>query len=78
MSVSGVDEFRDLLFAALRAVRAAACERAANLIPDGTRDVAGEGQTLFFIKGTFRRDRGEQRLCVWVLRICVDSLRRTP
>ena len=73
MSVSGVDEFRDLLFAALRAVRAAACERAADLIPDRARDIAGERQALFFLKRAFRRDRGEQSLRVRVLRICVDA-----
>ena len=43
--------------------------------PDGARNIAGEGQAFFFIKGAFRRDRGEQRLSVRVLRICVDSLR---
>ena len=75
MSVAGVHKLRNLFLTALRAVRAASCERAANLIPDGARDIAGEGQTLFFIKGAFRRDRGEQRLGVRMLRIRVDSLR---
>ena len=75
MSVAGVHKLWNFFLTALRAVRAAACERAANLIPDGARDVAGEGQTFFFIKGALRRDRGEKRLSVRVLRICVDSLR---
>ena len=43
--------------------------------PRWARNIAGEGQAFFFIKGAFRRDRGEQRLSVRVLRICVDSLR---
>lgn len=75
MSVPCIHELRNLFLTALRAVRAAACERAAYLIPDGARNIAGEGQAFFFIKGAFRRDRGEKRLSVRVLRICVDSLR---
>ena len=75
MSVAGVHKLWNFFLTALRAVRAAACERAAYLIPDGARNIAGEGQAFFFIKGAFRRDRGEQRLSVRVLRICVDSLR---
>ena len=75
MSVAGVHKLWNFFLTALRAVRAAACERAADLIPDRAWNVAGEGQTLFFIKGAFRRDRGEKRLSVRLLRICVDSLR---
>ena len=71
MSVAGVHKLWNFFLTALRAVRAAACERAAYLIPDGARNIAGEGQAFFFIKGAFRRDRGEQRLSVRVLRICV-------
>ena len=74
MSVPCIHELRNLFLTAIRAVRAAACERAADLIPDRARDIAGEGQAFFFIKGAFRRDRGEKCLCIRVLRICVDSL----
>ena len=73
MSVAGVHKLWNFFLTALRAVRAAACERAANLIPDGARDIAGEGQALFFLKRAFWRDRGEQSLRVRVLRICVDA-----
>ena len=74
MSVPCVYKLRNLFLTALCAVRAAACERAADLVADGAWNIAGERQTLFFIKGTFRRDRGEQRLGVRVLRIRVNSL----
>ena len=73
MSVTGVHELRNLFLTAFRAVRAAACERAAYLIPDRARDIAGERQALFFLKRAFWRDRGEQSLRVRVLRICVDA-----
>ena len=51
MSVAGVHKLWNFFLTSLRAVRAAACERAAYLIPDGARNIAGEGR-LYAISGT--------------------------